>query len=411
MLDVGAEERDEHGPGRVEALAPSLEPVTHLVEEEQEDDAEPEAPAPDQRIAAERDEDEPELREGAELHEQPEEDDERCGEPAKHPAPVGAARLDGLVLAVEVRFHPSELYRGVRAAGGRRRSSRPSRGSRTRSRGTRAPRRPHRLELRCLSLGQPTRGRRRSPFSKAPTRAVWRTVISWTTATAKNAARARPAYPARATDEPAFRSSAWSRSAPSRPRRLPARRSRTNVAHHNVERQRNPSHRERARGGQRRVAPAPDVVGNPFRPEQVQDRDEPSADRPTGAVAEANDPQAGGDSSRRGGTRRRTRPRSRPRSELRSPTTRACDVRSSARRPEAPPFAIARPTARWYCASTTALSRAITATRHEPDGGEKTQPGDPSRPLRPRRLEARRDVRGLDADAQEPLPIHSSPPS
>ncbi len=117
VLDIGAEERDEDRPGRMEALAPRLEPVPHLVDEDQQDDTEPEAPAPDQRVAAECDEDEPELGERAELYEEPEQDDEGGAEPAKRRAPVGAARLDRLVLAVAVRLHPSEVVPARRADG------------------------------------------------------------------------------------------------------------------------------------------------------------------------------------------------------------------------------------------------------------------------------------------------------
>ena len=58
-------------------LAPRLEEVPHLVAEDQHDDADAERPAPDQRVAAERDEDERELREEAELREHAESDDDR----------------------------------------------------------------------------------------------------------------------------------------------------------------------------------------------------------------------------------------------------------------------------------------------------------------------------------------------
>ena len=53
-----------------------LEEVAHLVREEQEDDAERELPAPDQRVAAERDEERRELGERAELRRKPEQDDD-----------------------------------------------------------------------------------------------------------------------------------------------------------------------------------------------------------------------------------------------------------------------------------------------------------------------------------------------
>src|SRR5262245_8158604 len=94
VLDVRAEERDEDRPRRLEPFAARLEEVPHLVNDDQHDHSEGELPPPDQCIAAERDEDRPELGERAELDEDPEDRDERRRELLEHPAPVGAARLN-----------------------------------------------------------------------------------------------------------------------------------------------------------------------------------------------------------------------------------------------------------------------------------------------------------------------------
>ena len=75
------------------------------------DEAEREPPAPDQRVAAERDEDGAELRQRAELDDDPEENDERRRQLARRrPRQFGAARLDrlvvaGLQVAGRVRIH------------------------------------------------------------------------------------------------------------------------------------------------------------------------------------------------------------------------------------------------------------------------------------------------------------------
>ena len=89
-------------------FAPRLEEVAHLVAEDQQDDADAERPAPDQRVAAERDEDERELREEAELRDQ-----RRAATTIgavilpTEAAPVGAARLDRLVVALGELGPPS----------------------------------------------------------------------------------------------------------------------------------------------------------------------------------------------------------------------------------------------------------------------------------------------------------------
>src|SRR5437667_54030 len=62
--DVRAEERDEHGQRGMEPLPAGFEVMPHLVDEDQKDEPDRELPAPDQRIAADSDEDRGELREG-----------------------------------------------------------------------------------------------------------------------------------------------------------------------------------------------------------------------------------------------------------------------------------------------------------------------------------------------------------
>ena len=108
--DVGAEERDEDGELRVESGPFRLDVVAELVREDQEHDADRERPTPDQRVAADREEDPEELEdEGAELEQDPAEQDERRQELAEQRAAravmlarqrVGLRRRDGFVVAV-----------------------------------------------------------------------------------------------------------------------------------------------------------------------------------------------------------------------------------------------------------------------------------------------------------------------
>ncbi len=65
-----------------------LEEVAHLVDEDQQHEPDREPPAPDQGVAAEGDEDERELRERAELRDEPEDDGERRRDPPDERAPV-----------------------------------------------------------------------------------------------------------------------------------------------------------------------------------------------------------------------------------------------------------------------------------------------------------------------------------
>src|SRR5262245_12149742 len=97
---VGAEEGDEDGPRRVEPAPPRLDEVPKLVDEDQQHEADAELPAPEQRVAADRDEDRRELREGeAELEDQPDQDGDRRPELACERAP-GRLRVDRAVLAL-----------------------------------------------------------------------------------------------------------------------------------------------------------------------------------------------------------------------------------------------------------------------------------------------------------------------
>ena len=75
--DVRAEERDEDRQLRIEPEPLRLDVVAELVDEDEQDDADAELPAPDQRIAADREEDPEELEdERAELDHDPDEHDQ-----------------------------------------------------------------------------------------------------------------------------------------------------------------------------------------------------------------------------------------------------------------------------------------------------------------------------------------------
>ena len=120
--DQGAEERDEHRRARLQPLAAGLEHVPELVDEEEQDEADREPPAPEQRVGRDRDEpgerrpDELELedreRGGLELPEQRAEERERHPQPANDELPrrlgvdrlvVAQVREVVLVLAALVR--------------------------------------------------------------------------------------------------------------------------------------------------------------------------------------------------------------------------------------------------------------------------------------------------------------------
>src|SRR5439155_450793 len=95
-----ADERDEDRQRDLHALQPRLHVVTHLVDEDQRDEADGEAPPPDQRVAADGDEDRCELEEDeAELDQHAGDGGDRRPDSPREAAPVGAARLDRLVVA------------------------------------------------------------------------------------------------------------------------------------------------------------------------------------------------------------------------------------------------------------------------------------------------------------------------
>ena len=100
---VRAEERDEHRQRRVQTLAPRLDVVAQLVHEDQEHEADREPPAPEERVAADRDEDAEELQAGeAELDDQAEGDRDGCPDRLPDLPPVGP--LTGRpVLGVRLR--------------------------------------------------------------------------------------------------------------------------------------------------------------------------------------------------------------------------------------------------------------------------------------------------------------------
>src|SRR6185503_13026800 len=83
-----AEERDEDRQLRVEAEPLRLDVVPELVDEDQQDDADSEPPAPDERVPADREKDPEELEtEGAELDEQAERDGNRRRDPSEQRPP------------------------------------------------------------------------------------------------------------------------------------------------------------------------------------------------------------------------------------------------------------------------------------------------------------------------------------
>ena len=113
-----AQERDEHRRRGLNALAPQLDHVAQLVEEEQQDEAERERPRPDQRVGGDRHEHRRRRREDLQLREQ-EQDRLALGREQHHAgadraeqvpcalAPAAAAagpRLDRLVLALGRRL-------------------------------------------------------------------------------------------------------------------------------------------------------------------------------------------------------------------------------------------------------------------------------------------------------------------
>ena len=65
--DVGAEEGDEDGQLRIQPLTPRLDVVTELVDEDEQHEADAEAPPPDEGVAAHRDEDAEELQRPGDL--------------------------------------------------------------------------------------------------------------------------------------------------------------------------------------------------------------------------------------------------------------------------------------------------------------------------------------------------------
>src|SRR5262249_61816570 len=114
--DAGAEEGDEERCADGQPLALRLEPVTHLVDEDQPDqpDREPEPAEP--KVGAERDEqpeqelvlEDPDAELGAERGDR----GERRPDLAADLAPVRAARLDRVVVAKDLREF-ARLVRGV----------------------------------------------------------------------------------------------------------------------------------------------------------------------------------------------------------------------------------------------------------------------------------------------------------
>ena len=104
--DECSEEGHEDRPVRVQAQPPRLDEVPELVDQDQGDEADRDAPAPDQGVAADGDEDAAELREReAVLGGRPDTDRDRRHEPLRQLAPVRAG-MDRLVVAGDLgRLH------------------------------------------------------------------------------------------------------------------------------------------------------------------------------------------------------------------------------------------------------------------------------------------------------------------
>ena len=105
--DARAEERDEEGRADGQALPLRLEPVPHLVDEDQPDEPDRERKTAVPEVGAERDEEaeqELELEDpDAELRDEGPDGGEGGPDLAADLPPVGAARLDRLVLAKVAR--------------------------------------------------------------------------------------------------------------------------------------------------------------------------------------------------------------------------------------------------------------------------------------------------------------------
>src|SRR5581483_5785241 len=101
--DVGAEEGEEDGQRGVEALPLRLHVVAQLVHQDERDEPDRELPPPDQRVAADGDEDAEELeREGAELDRHPDHGGERRPDAHEHVSQRALA-ADGTVARIGIR--------------------------------------------------------------------------------------------------------------------------------------------------------------------------------------------------------------------------------------------------------------------------------------------------------------------
>src|SRR6266540_1970944 len=97
---VGAEEGDEGWKGDVETLPPGLEVVPHLVHEDEQDEPDRETPSPDQRVAADGDEDAQELEDREpELEHEPDHHGERRPDLLQEALP-GRLRVDRPVASL-----------------------------------------------------------------------------------------------------------------------------------------------------------------------------------------------------------------------------------------------------------------------------------------------------------------------
>src|SRR4051794_8419657 len=101
----------------MQSLSPCLEEMAELVHEDQQHEADCELPAPDQGVAPDGDEDAEELDGGeAELGDQEDRRADRCPDPPKQPAPVGAPRMDRVVLTLHHSILPGSAQRVAASA-------------------------------------------------------------------------------------------------------------------------------------------------------------------------------------------------------------------------------------------------------------------------------------------------------
>jgi hypothetical protein len=117
--DISAQERDEHRDRGVEPQPAGLHEVSELVHQNEQDEADCKTPAPEQRVAADGDEDRGQLEDAeAELGDEADQDKDRCEKAAKEGAPI-RARMDRLVVSqlAGCRLHAPTVARPAASPG------------------------------------------------------------------------------------------------------------------------------------------------------------------------------------------------------------------------------------------------------------------------------------------------------